>query len=122
MRSFHHAACSSLALADHSFLAFARDLPLFPILAQFSIELRPQGFHHVLKLLPDHVDFGVVGDVFEHDMGHSLVDEAVADVAVGGRSGGSLASYFRLFELASRRIGQQIVGVTCAHDAGSGQG
>jgi hypothetical protein len=48
-----------------------------------------------LELLPDHIDLGVVGDGLERDVRHALIDEAVADVAVGraGWRGCDFASF-----------------------------
>jgi hypothetical protein len=97
------------------------NLPLLPRLAQRPVDLAAQRFQHRLKLLPDGVDLCVVGDVFEHNVGHPLIDKAVADVAVGGRSGKGRAADLRLFPLPGRGIGQQVIGVARSHDAGAGQ-
>ena len=37
-----------------------------------------------LPLVPDDIDLRVVGDGFERDVRHALIDEAVADVSVHG--------------------------------------
>ena len=55
-------------------------------------------------------------------MGHALVDEALADVAVTGGFGGGFTLDLSLFELAGAAVGEQVVGIAGAHDAGAGQG
>ena len=74
-----------------------------------------------LPPVPDDVDLGVVGDGLEGDVGHPLTDEAVADAAVSGLAGGEATGNFRLFLLTFRAVGEEIVGITGAHDAGAGQ-
>ena len=63
----------------------AGDLPILPLLAEGSVEGGAQGFERGLRLLLQHVDLGVVGDGFESDVRRALIDEAVADVVMGGR-------------------------------------
>ncbi len=72
-----------------------------------------------LELLPDHVDFGVVGDGFECDVRHALVDEALADVAVGRGLGRNRVRDFGFLQLAVLAVGEQVVGIASAHDAGA---
>ena len=50
--------------------------------------------------VPDDVDLGVVGDGFERDVRHALIDEAVADVAVHGLRTGRGAGDFGFLDLA----------------------
>ena len=63
----------------------AGDLPLLPRLAERRVQLLPQRLQLLLEALPDRVDLGVVGDGPERDVRHPLVNEALADVADGGR-------------------------------------
>ena len=65
-------------------IGLARDFPLFPLQVEHRVEAFAQRFKRFLKFLPDHVDLGVVGNRFERDMRHSLVDKALTDVAVSG--------------------------------------
>ena len=81
----------------------------------------PQRLQRFLELLPDHVDFGVVGDGLEGDVGDALVHETLADVVVRGRFRGDFADERGFFDLAVAAVGEQVVGIACAHDAGAGQ-
>ena len=56
-----------------------------------------------LHRLPDRVDLGVVGDALERDVGHAVIDEAVADVVIGGVGGGGGARHLGLFPAAPPR-------------------
>ena len=100
----------------------ARDLPLLPIRLHRLVELPAQGLQLLLVLLPDHVDPGVVGDGFQGDVRDPLVDEAVADVAVGGRFGRSFAGECGFLPLPFGAVREEVEGVAGAHDAGAGQG
>ena len=80
------------------------------------------GFQPPLEVLPDDVDLDVVGDGAQGDVRHALVDEALADVAVAGGFGGGLTLDLGLFQLAGAAVGEQVVGIAGAHDAGAGQG
>ena len=75
----------------------------------------------LLPLLPDHVDLGVVGNGLERDVGYALVHEPLPDVVVGGRVGGCPASDLGFFELSVAAVGEQVVGIARAHDAGAGE-
>jgi len=68
------------------------------------------------------LDVGVVGDGFESDVGNALVYEAFADVVIGFVCGRDFAGEFGFFADAVGRIGQEVVGVFCAHQARAGQG
>jgi hypothetical protein len=61
-----------------------------------------------VDLLARHalLDIRVVGDGFERDVRHSLVDEALFDVAFGLVFGRSLAGQFRFLLDALGRVGQ----------------
>ena len=61
----------------------ARNFPLLPLLAEGGVEPGAEGLQGLLPALPDHVDLGIVGDGFQGDVRHALVDEALADVAAG---------------------------------------
>ena len=69
----------------------------------------------------DHVDFRVVRDGLERDVRDALVDEALADAAVGGRFRWHPAGNLRFLDLSGAAVGEQIVRITGAHDAGAGQ-
>ena len=99
----------------------ARDLPFLPGLLAGGVQRLAQRLQRRLPLLPDDIDLGVVGDGLEGDVRHALVDEAVADVAVDRLRGGRGAGDFGFLELAFAGIGQQVVGIARAHDAGAGQ-
>lgn len=51
-------------------------------MAQCGIQLLAQRLQLGLPLVPDDVDLGVVGDGFQGDVRHALIDKAVADVAL----------------------------------------
>ena len=55
-------------------------------------------------------------------MGHTLVDKAVADVAAGRGLGRLCAADFGFLPLAFVAVGQQIIGISGTHYAGTGQG
>ena len=76
----------------------------------------------MLKCLVDGVDFGVVGNGFEGDVGYALVDKALTDVAVGGSFGDWRAGDVGFFLLAFGGVGEEVVGVACSHNAGTGEG
>ncbi|MBS1225690.1 MAG: hypothetical protein H6R24_2368 [Proteobacteria bacterium] len=88
---------------------------------QRGVQLLAQRFQRLLPLVPDHINFGVVGDGFQGDVGDALVDEAMADVAVGGMRTGDAAGDFGFLELAFAGVGQQVERIARAHDAGAGQ-
>ena len=85
------------------------------MLAERGIELRAQRLQRLLPFLPDDVDLGVVGDVFERDMRHALVDEAEADVAMRRVGLRWRARDLGLFALAFGAVGEQIIGIARAH-------
>ena len=78
----------------------ARDLPFLPLLLQCHIERLAQRLESLLKILPDDVDFGIVGDGLERDMGNALVDEPLADVTVSRCARRCCARNFRFLILA----------------------
>ena len=86
------------------------------------VQIVPEGFELFLELVVDNVDLGVVGDGAEGDVGHTLVDEPLADVAVGGHFRGGTAGKLGFLELAVAAVGENVVGIPRAHDAGAGQG
>ena len=89
---------------------------------QSSIQRGAERLQFPLVFLVDNVDLGVVGDVPQGDVGHALVHEALADVAVGGHLRRVAPGQLGLLDLSVPAIGQDVVGVTGAHDAGAGQG
>jgi hypothetical protein len=74
-----------------------------------------------LRLFPDHVDLGIVGDGFQGDVRGALVDEALADVAVGGGVGLDLAGDFLFLRAALTAVGEFVIGIFRAHQPGAGQ-
>ena len=93
----------------------------FPLFTHYYIQLFQQRLQRFLKSLPDHVDLGVVGDGLEGDVGDALVHEPLADVVVGGCFRGDLTGERGFLDLADAAVGEQVVRVTGAHDAGAGQ-
>ena len=85
------------------------------------VQLFAQRFQLRLPLVPDDVDLGVVGDGFQGDVRHALVDEAVAEVAARGLAGGRGAGDCGFLDLAVATVGEQVVGIAGAHDAGTCQ-
>src|ERR1017187_2931396 len=51
-------------------------------------------------------------------MWHTLIDESLADGAVGSGSGRSYSRDFCFFQLTVLAVGQKVVGIASAHDAG----
>ena len=121
MRCCHQLFVQFLYVGRPIFFSLTGDLPFLPVCAQRGVEPLAQRLQGLLEIFPDDVDFGVIGDGAQRDVGHALVDEALADVAEAGRFGGGLALDFGFFELALTAVGKQVVGVTGAHDAGAGQ-
>ena len=95
----------------------ARDFPFLPCLTEGGVEPGAQGLQGLLPVLPDHVDLGIVGDGFQGDVRHALVDEALADVAMRGRFGGRALCDLPLLALSFGAVGEQIPGIARAHDA-----
>ena len=120
MRACHQSACSLLRCLRPACVGLARNLPLLPVFLS-SFCSSAQGLQRLLPLVPDHVDLGVVGDGLQRDVRHALIDETVADVAVGRLGTRRGAGDFRFLQLTFAGIGQQVERITCAHDAGTGQ-
>ena len=105
-------------------VGFAGNFPLLPTTFHGGVQLFAQRFQGLLPCLPDDVDFGIVGDGFESDMGDTLVNKAVADVVLESkplrskRGTVGLGLFFR----AIWTIGKEVKRVASTHDAGSGQG
>ena len=102
-------------------IGLARNLPLLPGLLERGVQLLAQRLQLRLPLVPDDIDLRVVGDGLERDVRHALIDEAVADVPLHGLRTRRGAGDFGFLELAFAGIGQQVKGITRAHDAGTGQ-
>ena len=62
----------------------------------------------------------VVGDGFQRDVRHAVIDEALADAAVGGGGFGRGAGDLAFLRLPLFAVGQQVIGIARAHQAGSG--
>ena len=95
----------------------ARDFPLLPCLAEGGVEPGAEGLQGLLPRLPDHVDLGIVGDGFQGDVRHALIDEALADVATGGCFRGRAPRDLGFLPLPLGAVGEQIPGIARAHDA-----
>ena len=113
--------CAVPVLPGPVVIGFPGDLPFLP-LPQDPVQLGADGFHIPLVFLVDDVDLGVVGDVAQGDVGHALVHETLADVAVGGHLRRVAAGQLGLLDLPVPAVRQDVVGVAGAHDAGAGQG
>ena len=70
---------------------FPANLPFLPGLPECLVQVVADRLENLLKSLPDDVDLGVVGDLFQGDVRHSLVDETLADATVGCLGGRGLA-------------------------------
>ena len=97
------------------------DFPLLPLLAQRLVDLLTQRFKHLLELVPDDVDLGVVGNGLQRDVRHALVDKTLANVAERGLAGGHCAGDFGFLDLAFAAVGEQVKGIAGAHDASTCQ-
>ena len=100
-----------------AFAGLARDFPLLPCLAEGGVEAGAERLQGLLPRLPDHVDLGIVGDGFQGDVGHALVDEALADVAAGGCFRRRALRDLGFLPLPLGAVGEQIPGIARAHDA-----
>jgi hypothetical protein len=85
------------------------------------VEPAAQRLQRLLPLLPDHIDLGVIGDRFQSDVRHPLVDEALANVAARRRLLRWRASDLALLALPLLAVGEQVIGIACAHDPRSGE-
>ena len=94
----------------------ARDFPFLPSLAEGGVEPGAERLQGLLPALPDHVDLGVVGDGFEGDVRHALVDEALADVTACRRFRRRALRDLGFLLLPLGTVGEQIPGVARAHD------
>ena len=92
----------------------AGDFPLLPGRVERTVQLFSQRLQSRLKLLPDHVDLGIVSDGLERDVGHAFVDETFADVPSGLVFRRDFASEFRFLLDSLGRVGQQVVGYLAA--------
>src|SRR5262249_35648612 len=73
-----------------------------------------------VDLLAGHalLDVWVVGDALERDVWHALVDETLADVALGRSVSRKDAGKFGLFLTAFRGVGQEVVREAGGHEPG----
>ena len=117
MRASHHAACAAVASAGQPSPASRGISHSSHCLPRVGVEAGAEGLQGLLPRLPDHVDLGVVGDGFQGDVGHALVDEALADVAASRRFGGRPLRDLGLLALSLGAVGEQIPGIARAHDA-----
>ena len=99
------------------FVGVARDFPLLPLPAEGGVEPGAERLQGLLPALPDHVDFGIVGDGFQGDVGHALIDEALADVAAGHRLRRRALRDLAFLFLPFEAVGEQVPGIARAHDA-----
>ena len=103
-------------------VGIAWDLPFLPLHLQRPVQRLPEWLQLFLVLLPNDVDLGIVGYVPQGDVGHPLVDEPLPHVAVGGHLRRGAAGQLGLLELPVLAVGEDVVGIAGAHDAGAGQG
>jgi hypothetical protein len=102
--------------------SLAGHLPVLEVEAALVVDGMPQRLQDFLELLPDDVDLGVVRDRLQGDVRDPLVDEAMADVAVGRGRRRCRARDLGLLELALVGVREEVIGVARAHDAYAGQG
>ena len=121
MRALPPIGVQFLRRSGHFVIGFARNLPLLPVLLERRVQLLAQRLQLRLPFVPDDIDLRVVGDGFERDVWHALIDEAVADVPVHRLRTWRGASDFGFLELAFAGVGQQVKRIARAHDAGTGQ-
>ena len=95
----------------------ARDVPFLPCRAEGGVEPGAEGLQRLLPRLPDHVDLGIVGDGFEGDVRHALVDEALPDFAAGRCLRRRALRDLSLLALPLGAVREQIPGIARAHDA-----
>ena len=117
MRASHHSACAAVASAGPALACLARDFPLLPLLAEGGVEPGAEGLQGLLPRLPDHVDLGIVGDGFQGDVRHALVDEALADVPAGRCLRRRALRDLAFLALPLGAVGEQVPGIARAHDA-----
>ena len=112
---------NSSDLLGPSLVGGAGDFPFLVRCAERGVQFPAQRLQPFLELLPNDIDFGIVGDGLERDVGDALVDEALANVVVGGHFRVGLAGNLGFLGLAVAAVGEQIVGIAGAHDAGAGE-
>ena len=88
---------------------------------QRRIERRTGRLDGGLARLPDDVDLGIADDGFESDVRHALIDETVADTALGRRGLRRSTGERALLGLTLGTVGKQIERVARAHQTGTGQ-
>ncbi len=121
MRACHHSACARRASAGQAAPAsrgICHSSQVSPR-AALGGALR---FERALRVLPQHVDLGVVGDGFQGDVRRAVVDEALPQVTLGGRIGRLGAGELRFLGAPLAAIGQQVIGVARGHQPGARQG
>ena len=84
-------------------------------------ELLAQRFQLFLPFFINDVDFRVVGDGLQGNVGHAFIHEAQLDVVVGGLSGRRFPAQLRFLDLSFLAVGHEIIRVTRAHDTGACQ-
>ena len=108
--------------SGHLVIRLAGDFPFLPLLVRApAFSCFAQRFQSLPGTFPDHVDLGVVGDGLERDVRHTLIDKALADVAMRRLAGWRGAGDFGFLDLAVAAVGEQVVGIARTHDAGTGQ-
>ena len=102
-------------------VGLARDFPFLTGLAERRVQFGAQGLQRLLPFLPDHIDLGIVGDRFEHNVWDALIDEALTNVAARRRRSRHGVRYLGLLGLSFRRVGKVVIGVLGAHYARAGE-
>ena len=95
------------------------NLPLSPVPVEQGVQGFAQRLQGLLPAFPDGVDLRVAGNGLERDVRHTLVDEAVSDVAMRGGFGRRDPGECGLLSLALGAVGQQVPRIAGAHDAGA---
>ena len=68
------------------------DFPFLPFSSERGIQFVAQRLEPSLEIFPDRVNRGIVGDGFERDVRHPLVDEALSYITMRRRIGLDLAN------------------------------
>src|SRR6516164_380715 len=100
---------------------FAWNLPFLPRLVQRGIQLCAEQFELGLKALPDHVDLGIICDLLKFYVWCAVIDEALANVAVGRSFRWWFACNLAFLATALWRIGEIVIGKLRAHYARAGK-
>ena len=105
MRCCHQFSCSVFTSGGQASSTSRGDLPFFPTRAKGGVDPLAQRLQRLLEVLPDDVDFGVVGDAAKSDVRYALIDKALADVTIAVGFGWGLTLDFGLLQLTFAAVG-----------------